>query len=690
MQRSRSAGGLCRVPRFLGFLAFFLAGLSAVKAAEERPNVIFIFTDDHASHAISAYGSKINKTPNIDRLAAEGMRFDNVFCTNSICGPSRAVILTGKHSHLNGFRTNGNRFDGSQQTFPKLLRRAGYQTAMIGKWHLKSEPTGFDFWKVLIGQGPYYNPPMKTPGGVEKHIGYTTEIITDMALEWLEEGRDREKPFLLMYQHKAPHREWAPGPKYLHLYDDVTIPEPATLFDDWANRTSATKTQTMTIAEHLNQRDLKLVAPRNLTPEQLKAWNAAYGPKNAAFEAANLQGKDLVRWKYQRYIKDYLRCIAAVDDNIGRLLEYLDDKGLARNTVVIYSSDQGFYLGDHGWFDKRWMYEESLRMPFIVRWPAVIKPGSVNRHLVQNLDFAETFLDLAGAEIPGDMQGRSLVPLFKGESPADWRQSIYYHYYEFPGAHSVRRHLGVRTERHKLIHYYTIKEWELFDLEKDFDELRSVHADPAYASVRHELEAELKRLQEHYGDTNPEAGAAARGQRRPRRAARRVKLRQVLALPKADGKRRGDLDPAVKPITVGARCTPETGDGVIVAHGGASLGYSLYLKGGKPRFAVRNEGVLRHVEGEEKLELGRPVHVAGVLDPRGRLRLYVNGRQVASGEGHLISHKPEDGLSVGSDSGSPVGDYEAPLEFQGELTDIRIYWGVLDAKALKEWAGAGR
>ncbi len=472
---------------------------------QERPNIIFIFMDDHASHAISAYGSKINQTPNIDRIANEGMRFDNCFCTNSICAPSRAVILTGKHSHLNGVIDNRKRFDGSQTTFPKLLQKAGYQTAMIGKWHLKSDPTGFDFWKVLIGQGPYYNPPLKTPEGVEKHTGYTTDILTDVTLDWLKTKRDKNKPFMLMYQHKAPHRNWQPGPDHLTMYDDKTIPEPATLFDDYSNRTSATNTQKMTIANHMNKRDLKLVPPGNLTEEQLEKWNAAYDPKNEKFEEANLSGDELVRWKYQRYIKDYLRCIASVDDNVGRLLDYLDETGLAENTVVIYSSDQGFYLGDHGWFDKRWMYEESLRMPFMVRWPGVIEPGSTNDDLVQNLDFAETFLDIAGSNIPKEMQGQSLVPLMKGQTPGEWRDSIYYHYYEFPGAHSVRRHYGVRTKRYKLIYYYNIDEWELFDLQRDPEELNSVYDNPTYEPVIKRLKKELKRLRNKYKvgkDTN--------------------------------------------------------------------------------------------------------------------------------------------------------------------------------------------
>ena len=392
----------------------FSLTLSALLPAQDaRPNILFVFTDDQASDAISAYGSKINETPNIDRIAREGMLFRNCFCTNSICAPSRAVIQTGKHSHHNGVPTNGEAFDGSQQTFPKLLQSAGYETAMIGKWHLRSDPTGFDYWQVLIGQGPYYNPPIKTEQGTTCYTGYTTEILTDLAMDWLREGRDSGKPFMLMYQHKAPHRNWAPGPGQLSLYDDVEIPEPATLFDDWSGRTSATGTQTMTVATHLNERDLKLVPPRNLTPEQLATWDAAYGPKNAAFRAAGLEGEALVRWKYQRYLKDYLRCVASVDENLGRVLDYLDESGLAENTVVIYSSDQGFYLGDHGWFDKRWMYEESLRMPLIVRWPGVVQAGSENSDLVQNLDFAPTFLEMAGVDVPDDMQGRSLVPLLR-------------------------------------------------------------------------------------------------------------------------------------------------------------------------------------------------------------------------------------------------------------------------------------
>ena len=343
-------------------LSLFLILPALLAGKAQRPNIVFMFTDDHSPLAISAYGSKINKTPHMDRIAREGMRFDNCLVTNSICGPSRAVILTGKYSHLNGFLTNGNRFDGEQQNFAKILQKSGYQTAMIGKWHLKSQPTGFDYSEVLIGQGPYYNPPMLKNGERTQHTGYTTDIITDLALDWLDKGRDQKKPFMLMYQHKAPHRNWQPGPKHLTMYDGITIPEPDSLFDDYSGRGTAARTQRMEIKRDLSPNDLKLNAPRNLTPEQLKLWNAAYGPKNEAFKKANLQGDDLIRWKYQRYIKDYLRCVASVDDNIGRILDYLDANDLTSNTLVIYSSDQGWFLGENGWFDKRWFYEYSLRM----------------------------------------------------------------------------------------------------------------------------------------------------------------------------------------------------------------------------------------------------------------------------------------------------------------------------------------
>ncbi len=472
--------------------------------ADDRPNILFIFSDDHAAHAISAYGSKINKTPNIDRIAKDGMLFRNCFCENSLCAPSRATILTGKMSHLNGIYMNGSEtFDGSQETFPKLMQKAGYQTAFVGKWHLVSDPTGFNYWSILVGQGTYYNPMLITNGDKEKHNGYTTDIITDLTLDWLKNKRDPNKPFIMMYQHKAPHRPWEPDPKHFHLYENETIPEPENLFDDYKNRADAAREQKQMITD-LNDKDTKLVAPPDLGPKQRKAWDDFYGPMNQKFEEEHLTGDALIRWKYQRYIKDYLRCIASMDDNIGRVLDYLDQSGLAKNTIVIYSSDQGFFLGDHGYFDKRFMYEESLRMPLIVKWPGVTKPGSENHDLVQNIDYAETFLDIAGAKIPDDMQGRSLVPLLKGQTPSDWRKSIYYHYYELPSPHMTHRHYGIRTDRYKLIDYYDDKQWELFDLQKDPHEMHSVYDDPNYKRIQDDLKAELKELQEKYKDTNPD------------------------------------------------------------------------------------------------------------------------------------------------------------------------------------------
>ncbi|MEM9352669.1 MAG: sulfatase [Planctomycetota bacterium] len=470
-------------------------------SAQDRPNILLVFTDDHAYQAISAYGSRINTTPNIDRLAREGMRFDRCYVPNSICGPCRATVLTGKYSHANGFLVNGNKFDGSQQTFPKLLQAAGYETAVIGKWHLGSTPTGFDYSDVLIGQGPYYNPPMLRNGERVKRTGYTTEVITDLALAWLQEKRSVSKPFMLMYQHKAPHRPWDPGPGYLSLYEDANIPEPPSLFEDYRERGPAVRQQDMTIAETMNDRDLKLVAPENLTKTQRAEWESAYGRRNQAFHKAGLTGDALTRWKYQRYIKDYLRCVAAVDDQLARVLGYLDESGLAENTMVVYCSDQGFYLGEHGWFDKRWMYEESLRTPCIVRWPGVAAPGSYSEDIVSPLDFAATFLEAAGVEKPSDLQGRSLLPILQGATPEDWRRSFYYHYYEYPGWHSVRRHYGVTDGRFKLIHFYEpdLDYWELYDLHNDRDEVQNVADNPAYVEVRRRLEQELKRQREELG-----------------------------------------------------------------------------------------------------------------------------------------------------------------------------------------------
>ena len=484
----------------------------AADPAKKQPNIVFIFSDDHAYQAISAYGhpARLLETPNIDRLAKGGMRFDRCVVPNSICGPSRATVLTGKYSHMNGFYNNTNsRFDGSQATFAKLLQGGGYQTAIVGKWHLVSDPTGFDYWHILPGQGVYYNPPMIENGRDVQHQGYTSDIITDISIDWLK-GRDKSRPFLLMYQHKAPHREWEPALRHLGHDGDRKYPEPETLFDTYAGRGLAEHEQDMTIAETMTDRDTKLVTPARLTPEQLEAWNAYYEPRNKAFREANLQGKDLVRWKFNRYMHDYLACIRAVDEGVGRVLDLLDEEGLADNTIVVYTSDQGFYLGEHGWFDKRWIFEESLRTPLLVRWPGVIKAGAVNANLVSNLDFAETFLDVAGLAAPDEMQGRSLVPLLKkGEVPSDWRKSFYYHYYEFPGPHDVRRHYGVVTDRYKLVRFYEPEAdySELFDLKEDPQEMLSVYGKPGYAEVQADLERELARLRAELKvpDEDPEA-----------------------------------------------------------------------------------------------------------------------------------------------------------------------------------------
>ncbi|MEX2309034.1 MAG: sulfatase [Pirellulales bacterium] len=492
----------------------FLADPAAAAQQTQRPNILLIFSDDLTCQAISAFGEKrrLLDTPNMDRIAREGVRFDRCLVTNSICGPSRATILTGKYSHLNGFYNNTNsRFDGSQQTFPKLLQQAGYTTAVIGKWHLVSDPTGFDHWHILPGQGQYYNPPMIKNGERVKHQGYTTDIITNLTIEWLKK-RDKTKPFMLMTQHKAPHREWSPALRHLGWDHDRNYPEPKTLFDDYAGRSKAVSDHDMGLDRTFTDLDAKIETPSSLNQTQLKKWNAYYEPRNKAFSEAKLTGKDLVRWRYNRYMHDYLGCVKAVDESVGRLLDFLEHEGLAENTIVICSSDQGFFLGEHGWFDKRWIFEESLRTPLMVRWPGVTKPGSVNGDIVSLLDFAETFLDVAGAPIPDDMQGRSLVPLLNGETPGNWRKSLYYHYYEYPASHRVRPHYGVVTDRFKLVHYYKpdVDDWELLDRENDPLEVKNFYHDPAYAETVKELHAELKRLRKEVQDTG-EAPPSAYG-----------------------------------------------------------------------------------------------------------------------------------------------------------------------------------
>ncbi|MEZ4619940.1 MAG: sulfatase [Caldilineaceae bacterium] len=461
-----------------------------------RPNILFIMSDDHAAHAMSCYGSRINRTPNLDRIANGGMRFNNCFCTNSICTPSRASILTGTYNHINNVTTLSTPMDNRLQTFPKLLQEVGYQTAIFGKWHLGQGadhcPTGFDDWAVLPGQGLYHNPDLifKGPDGGERRTvhGYVTDIITDLSLDWLK-GRDADRPFCLMYHHKAPHREWEPDEKHAHLYLNEEIPEPETLYDDYAGRAAAAAAAEMRVGVHMKPMDLKSTINYDLPEHELR------------------------KWAYQRYIKDYLRVIASIDDNVSRVLDYLDEAGLTENTIVIYTSDQGFFLGDHGWYDKRFMYEESLRMPFIVRYPKEIAPGSTNDDMILNVDFAPLFLDLAGVEIPEDMQGRSFRPLLNGETPADWRQAMYYRYWMHKAHHNVYAHYGIRTLQHKLIYYYadalgqagTIDEsyepeWELFDLANDRFELNNVVNEPAYAETVTQLKDQLHQMQADLGD----------------------------------------------------------------------------------------------------------------------------------------------------------------------------------------------
>lgn len=495
--------------------------------AQYRPNIIFIMSDDHAQRAISAYTHELISTPNIDRLAEEGVLFRNSFVTNSICAPSRATMLTGKYSHLNGLRDNRDRFDGDQLTWIKLLRKSGYHTSLIGKWHLKSEPQGFDHYNILIGQGSYYNPRMVENGDTLILEGYTTSVITELALSQLEKRGDG-KPFVMLVHHKAPHRNWMPEPKYFELFENEEIPLPSTFFDDYSTRSMAAREQDMRIEDMFLSTDLKLRAkyleeetgtgggPVNwrvpidamdkqlsrLTPEQRKLWNANYDEVGKKFMEANLTGKELLEWKYQRYMQDYLRSIASVDESVGQILDWLDENNQADSTIVVYTSDQGFYLGEHGWYDKRFMYEESLRTPLIVRIPGEVLGRREIDEMVLNLDLAPTFLDYAGVEIPDEMQGLSWRKLVNGEND-NWRKSLYYHYYEYPhGWHYVKRHYGVRTEKYKLIHFYNdIDAWELFDLEIDPDEMNNLFGDVAYATIQHELEGELKRLRDAYGDT---------------------------------------------------------------------------------------------------------------------------------------------------------------------------------------------
>lgn len=498
------------------------SGVNQVEA--ERPNILVIMSDDHAFQAISAYDSTLIHTPNIDRLAQEGMLFHRGFVTNSICGPSRAALLTGKFSHKNGFHGNSDRFNPDQATFPKMLQAGGYQTAMIGKWHLGSHPQGFDFWRILPGQGWYYNPDfIEMDGQKKRYEGYVTDLITDFTLDWLQTDRQADKPFCLFYQHKAPHREWFPSSEDFDRFDDHEFPLPSTFYDEYTGREGAAS-QEMKIRDHMNLTgDTKLspeVAegyPSNdpygvrqytkeldrMTEVQRNAWLAEYGPIsdtfNQHFTPSETVNDELAEWKFQRYLTDYLRCIAAVDRNVGRVLDYLEEAGLAENTIVVYTSDQGFFLGEHGWFDKRWMYEESFRTPILIRYPKVIPEGVVSKALVQNIDFAPTFLDYAGLPIPNAIQGKSLRPIFT-DPEADVREAVYYHYYGYPAIHQVKRHYGIRTDRYKLMHlYHDIDAWELYDLEVDPTEIHNLIDDPNYQTIAQELRRKLTDLRQYYG-----------------------------------------------------------------------------------------------------------------------------------------------------------------------------------------------
>ena len=482
------------VPSLLLLALLVPAGAAAQRVS--RPNIVYIMTDDHAAHAIGAYGSRVNQTPHLDRLAREGALFTSVFATNSICTPSRAAILTGQYAHINGV-TMFNRFDSSRMTVARLLQQAGYHTGMVGKWHLGSDPVGFDRWEILPGQGAYRDPVFYTATSEKTYTGeYATDVITDLALGFIE-TRPRDKPFFLMMHHKAPHRPWEPNNTHAAHFASQRIPEPVTLWDTYATRTDALHENQQRVAADLTNRDLKLPRPPGLSGAELAKWNAQK-PDAVTIERdgqrVTLTGEALVRWKYQRYMQDYLATLQSVDDSVGRVLAALDKAGLARNTMVIYTSDQGFFLGDHGMFDKRFMYEESIRMPFLVRWPAGIKPGTRSNALALNVDFAPTFLDVAGLPPAADMQGRSLLPILRGRAPADWRTSMYYRYYHDPGDHNTRAHYGVRTRTHKLIYFWKKDQWELFDLVNDPHELHNLYGEPGQEALALSLKGELARL----------------------------------------------------------------------------------------------------------------------------------------------------------------------------------------------------
>ncbi len=478
------------------------------------PNILFVMSDDHAVPALGAYGSELIETPNLDRLAIEGARFDAAFVTNSICTPSRAVVLTGKHSHRNGVLTLPDTLDGTQPTLAKYLRSAGYHTGMVGKWHLKSEPTGFDEYAVLPGQGLYYDPAFRHKGSwplQRRHPGYVTDVITDLALQFLAE-RPQDKPFFLMYHHKAPHDIFVPKEEHKGLFSSP-IPEPPTLNEDVSERIALRETM-----ETIGRRHTSYGRPEwrwflrrvRYTPDEVTGWER---------ELAGLEGRDLTKAQYQIYMRRYLQCVHSIDQNMGRVLDYLDQSGLAHDTLVVYTSDQGFFLGEHGLYDKRFMYEPAFRIPLLVRWPAEIGPVTVVDELVQNLDFAPTLLNAAGLDIPSDMQGSSFLGLARGETPPAWREALYYRYWMNRAHFNVPAHLGVRTRRYKLIHFYdsplgpdgetpvsgarpNVREpfWEFFDLEADPLEIRNLYDDPDHRRRVAELKGRLRELRAQYGD----------------------------------------------------------------------------------------------------------------------------------------------------------------------------------------------
>ena len=494
--------------------------------AQQRPNIIYIMSDDHDADAISAYNKKLIRTPQIDRLASEGIRFTRNFVGNSICGPVRATLLTGQHSHKNGMKDNRTRFDSSRMNMPKIFRENGYQTALVGKWHLHSYPSGFDFWKILPGQGLYVEPRMiSMKGDTSTYHGYATDVITNDALQWLDQ-RDRNKPFVLHIHHKAPHRYFLAPLKYIQAFHGQQLPEPATLYNDTTGKGTAWKLQTMSILKDMKLcSDLK-VDPRfledipALKPDsaEISYYNAIfnripepdrsaikkiYEERGRLLQERKPSGKELLKYKYQWYLQDYLACVASVDENVGRVLDYLDKNGLTENTLVIYTGDQGMYLGENGWFDKRWMYDVSMNAPLLMRWPGKIKAGSVFDQMTQSIDYAPTMLDAAGIQAPSFMQGLSLVPALTGRQKKIPRPYLYYHFYEYKADHTVLPHLGIRGERYKLIYFYTVNEWELYDLQKDPDEQQNLFRSAAHQSVVALLKKELLKLRDQYDDHEP-------------------------------------------------------------------------------------------------------------------------------------------------------------------------------------------